>query len=76
MSYPVNPTVEHQHDGIGAISVVAGAIVMGPGGPTTQMAIGPFGEAIMGETSGPNAINPSGTLSGVRLPTQNNFRRK
>lgn len=76
MSYPGNPTVDHQHSGDGAIGVVAGAIIMGPKGPTTQMVLGNVGTALMGNTEGPNAVNPSGTPSGVRLPTQNNFRRK
>lgn len=76
MSYQGNPTVDHQHNGDGAIAVVAGAIIMGPGGPVTQMAIGTIGEAIMGDTAGPNAVNPSGTPSGIRLPIQNNFRRR
>lgn len=76
MSYPGNPTASHQHNGDGAIGVVAGAIIMGPGGPTTQMAIGSIGQAIMGETNGPNSVNPSGTPSGVRLAIQNNFGKK
>ena len=76
MSYPGNPTVPHQHSGDGAIGIVAGAIVMGPRGPVTQYIIGNIGEALMGDTTGPNAVNPSGSPSGIRLPTQNNFRRR
>ena len=76
MSYPGNPTISHQHSGDGAIGVVTGAIIMGPGGPMTQATLGSIGEASMGETTGPNAVNPSGTPSGIRLATQNNFKRK
>ena len=76
MSYPGNPTVDHQHSGDGAIAVINGAIVMGQSGPTTQQVLGAIGQASMGETSGPNAVNPSGTPSGIRLATQNNFRNR
>jgi hypothetical protein len=27
----------------------------------------------MGDTTGPNAVNPSGVPNGIRLPSQNNF---
>jgi hypothetical protein len=74
MSYPGSNPVSHQHNGDGAIAVVQGAIIIGPGGPQTQMVIGALGTASMGDTEGPNAVNPSGTVAGVRLPTQNNFR--
>ena len=36
--------------------------------------MGTLGEPNMGDTSGPNAVNPSGTPNGIRLPSQNNFR--
>lgn len=75
MSYPGNQPVSHQHSGDGAIAVVTGAIIMGTNGPTTQI-IGTIGQANMGETTGQNAVNPSGTPSGVRLASQNNFRNK
>lgn len=74
MSYPGTNPVDHQHNGDGAIGVVQGAIIMGPRGPETQMVIGAIGNANMGETNGPNAVNPSGSQSGIKLPTQNNFR--
>jgi hypothetical protein len=47
---------------------------MGPGGLQVN-AMGVLGEANMGDTSGPNAVNPSGTPNGIRLPSQNNFGR-
>lgn len=64
-------------NGNGAFVVggVGGAIVSGPRGVMTQTNIlGNKVDAIFGDTSGPNAVNPSGTPSGVRLPTQNGFR--
>lgn len=76
MSYPGNPTKDHQHNGDGAIGVINGAIVMGPSGPMTQQVLGAIGQASMGETTGPNAVNPSGQPSGIRLATQNNFKNR
>lgn len=73
MSYPGNTTTNHQHSGDGAIAVVTGAIIMGNSGPTTQF-VGTIGQANMGETNGPNSVNPSGTPSGIRNARQNNFR--
>lgn len=72
MSYP-GSNENNPINGEGAFAVV-GAIIMGPSGPMTQQYLGQMGEAIMGETTGPNAINPTGTPSGIRLPSQNNFR--
>lgn len=76
MSYPGNPKVDHQHNGDGAIGVINGAIIIGPNGPVTQQVLGGIGQASMGETSGPNAVNPSGNPSGIKLPTQNNFKNR
>jgi hypothetical protein len=64
-------------NGNGAFVVggVGGAIVSGPRGVMTQTYIlGNHADAIFGDTSGPNAVNPSGTPSGARLPQQNGFR--
>lgn len=76
MSYPgSNP--ENPINGTGAFAVggVGGAIVSGPSGPMTQInVLGNLEDANFGDTSGPNATNPSGTPSGVRLPQQNGFR--
>jgi hypothetical protein len=74
MSYPGTNPASHQHSGDGAIAVVQGAIIIGPGGPQTQMVLGAVGNVSMGDTEGPNAVNPSGTPSGIRLATQNGFR--
>lgn len=64
-------------DGAFAVSGVGGAIIMGPRGLITQTNVlgNKVGGVIFGDTSGPNATNPSGTPSGITLPTQNNFRR-
>lgn len=62
-------------DGAFVIGGVGGAIVSGPRGVMTQTyVLGNQVSAIFGDTSGPNAVNPSGTPSGGKLPTQNGFR--
>ena len=76
MSYPGNP-VDHNHLGNCAIVTLGspGVIVMGSNG--LQMnTMGTMDGAIIGDTTGPNAVNPSGTAGGIRLPEQNNFRRR
>jgi hypothetical protein len=75
MSYPGEPTQEHNHVGTGAIASLGtpGVIIMGQGGLQTNT-LGNLAGANFGEL-GPNAVNPSGTPNGIRLPTQNNFRR-
>lgn len=76
MSYSSNDN-SNPINGNGSFAVggVGGAIVMGQGGLTTQMILGMKNNgAIMGETSGPNAVNPSGNPSGIRHAQQNNFR--
>jgi len=74
MSYPGTPK-DHSHNGEGAIVTLGnpGVIIMGPSGLQVNT-LGTSG-ATLGETSGPNAVNPSGTSSGIRLPAQNNFAR-
>jgi hypothetical protein len=75
MSYPGTPQ-GHSHGAEGAIVTLGnpGVIIMGPGGLQANI-MGTNGEANMGDTSGPNAVNPSGTPNGIRLPLQNNFGR-
>jgi len=75
MSYP-GTQQSHTHIGEGAIITLGnpGVIIMGPSGLQANT-IGVLGEANMGDTSGPNAVNPSGTPNGIRLPMQNNFGR-
>lgn len=74
MSYPNEPT-DHIHNGEGAIVTLGnpGVIIMGSSGLQVNT-MGTSG-ATLGETSGPNAVNPSGTPNGIRLPMQNNFGR-
>ena len=74
MSYPGSDE-NNPINGEGAFAVVQGAIIIGTGGPQTQV-LGNIGSVTMGETSGQNAVNPSGTPSGIRLATQNNFRNR
>ena len=72
MSYPGSDQ-NNPLNGEGAFAV-NGVIIMGPSGPMTQQYLGQIGSAIIGDTSGPNSVNPSGTPSGIRLATQNNFK--
>ena len=74
MSYPGIPE-DHSHNGEGAIVTLGnpGVIIMGSSGLQVNT-LGTSG-ATLGETSGPNAVNPSGIQSGLRLPMQNNFSR-
>jgi hypothetical protein len=75
MSYP-GTSQSHTHVGEGAIITLGnpGVIIMGPSGLQANT-MGVLGEANIGDTSGPNAVNPSGTPNGIRLPMQNNFGR-
>jgi len=75
MSYP-GTSIGHSHNGEGAIVTLGnpGVIIMGPSGLQVNT-MGTIGETNMGDTSGPNAVNPSGVQSGIRLPSQNNFNR-
>lgn len=62
-------------DGALASGGVGGAIIMGRDGLTTSdPVLGNTPVANYGETSGPNAVNPVGELSGIRHAQQNNFR--
>ena len=74
MSYQNNDSNQLNGNGSFAVGGVGGAIVMGKNGLTTQMILGNLESAIMGDTSGPNAVNPSGTPNGIRHAQQNNFR--
>mgnify|MGYP003336677902 FL=1 len=77
MSYPGSDS-NNPLNGQGAFAVggVGGAIVMGKSGLTTQMILGNLDSAIMGDTTGPNAVNPSGTPNGIRHAIQGGFRSK
>ena len=76
MSYSsTDPNQSFNADGALAIGNVGGVIIMGPNGLITQKnALGNIdGDVIFGDTTGPNAVNPSGTSSGGKNPQQNNF---
>jgi hypothetical protein len=76
MSYSsTDPNQSFNADGALAIGNVGGVIIMGPNGLITQKnALGNIdGDVIFGDTTGPNAVNPSGTPSGGKQPQQNNF---
>ena len=67
-NYPGSPTVSHQHDGDGAF---ASGDTSGTGAiPTTSGAVGNIATSYNGLTTGPNAVNPTGTPGGVLLPEQ------
>ena len=74
MSYPGTNPIDHNHVGSGAIASLGtpGVIVMGPNGLQVNT-LGNLPGANMGDTTGPNSVNPSGVPSGIRLPEQNNF---
>ena len=76
MSYSsTNPNQTLNADGALAIGNVGGVIIMGTNGLITQdNALGNInGDVIFGDTTGPNAVNPSGIPSGGKRPQQNNF---
>ena len=76
MSYSsTDPNQTLNADGALAIGNVGGVIIMGSHGLITQQnALGHIdGDIIFGDTTGPNAVNPSGTPSGGKHPQQNNF---
>ena len=74
MSYPGTPQ-DHTHASEGAIVTLGnpGVIIMGLHGLQVNT-LGTQGVSL-GVTTGANAVNPSGTQGGVKLPSQNNFRR-
>ena len=76
MSYSSkDPNATLNAEGAVAISTVGGVIIMGPRGLITHSnALGNIeGDVIFGDTTGPNAVNPSGTPSGGKHAQQNNF---
>lgn len=74
MSYPGTNPIDHNHVGNGALASLGtpGVIIMGPSGLQVNT-LGNLPGANMGETTGPNSVNPSGVPNGIRLPQQNNF---
>lgn len=78
MSYPgSNENNPINAEGALAVGGIGGAIISAPGGLTTNMVLGQLaGNFTMGETSGPNAVNPSGIPNGVRHAVQGIKRSK
>lgn len=75
MSYSsTNPNQSLSGTGSFAVNEIGGMTVINQFGPIEGPAIGNLEEVNFGDTSGPNAVNPSGTPNGVTLPIQNNFR--
>ena len=65
MSYPGSPTIDHQHDGQGAIAAGGiGSVISGPNGIITEKyALGCIPTANFGEN-----VIISGTPAGVKRP--------
>ena len=63
----------HNHDGQGSFASggIGGATATGPGGNLSPAdSLGNIATANFGVTTGPNAVNPSGTPGGILLPEQ------
>ena len=71
-NYPGSPTVSHQHAGDGAFASgdIGGATATSPSTSNVGAELGNIATANFGVTSGPNAINPTGTPGGILLPEQ------
>jgi hypothetical protein len=71
-NYPGSPTVSHQHAGDGAFASgdIGGATATSPTTSNVGAEMGNIATANFGVTSGPNAINPTGTPGGILLPEQ------
>ena len=71
-NYP-GTTEAHNHDGQGALASgsVGSATVTGPAGNLSPAAsLGNIATANFGDTTGPNAVNPTGTPGGILAPEQ------
>ena len=71
-NYP-GTTEGHNHDGQGALASgsVGGAVVTGPAGNLSPAdSLGNIATANFGVTTGPNAVNPTGTPGGILAPEQ------
>ena len=72
-NYPGSPTESHAHNGDGgfASGAIGGATVTGPDGNLSPAAsLGNIATANFGVTTGPNAVNPTGTPGGILAPEQ------
>ena len=72
-NYPGSPTESHAHNGDGSFAsgAIGGATVTGPNGTLTPAAsLGNIATPAWGTTTGPNAVNPTGTPGGILAPEQ------
>jgi len=71
-NYPGAPTVSHNHQGDGAFASgdIGGATATSPTTSDIGANLGNIATPEWGVTSGPNAVNPTGTPGGILLPEQ------
>ena len=71
-NYPGAPTVAHQHDGDGSFASggIGGATATSPSTSNVGANLGNIATPNWGDTSGANAVNPTGTPGGILLPEQ------
>ena len=71
-NYPGSPTVSHQHAGDGAFASgdIGGATATSPSSSDIGSNLGNIATANFGVSTGPNAVNPTGTPGGILLPEQ------
>jgi hypothetical protein len=71
-NYPGSPTVSHNHQGDGAFASgdIGGATATSPTTSDIGANLGNIATPEWGVTSGPNAVNPTGTPGGILLPEQ------
>jgi len=71
-NYPGSPTVSHQHAGDGAFASgdIGGATATSPSSSDIGANLGNIATANFGVSTGPNAVNPTGTPGGILLPEQ------
>jgi len=71
-NYPGAPTVSHQHGGDGSFASgdIGGATATSPTTSDVGAQMGNIATPEWGVTTGPNAVNPTGTPGGILLPEQ------
>jgi hypothetical protein len=71
-NYPGSPTVSHNHQGDGAFASgdIGGATATSPTTSDIGANLGNIATPEWGVTTGPNAVNPTGTPGGILLPEQ------
>jgi hypothetical protein len=71
-NYPGAPTEAHQHSGDGAFASgdIGGATATSPTTSDIGAQLGNIATPEWGVTTGPNAVNPTGTPGGILLPEQ------